>query len=97
MISLEKFSEHWRFFIEEKKTFVGIMEILKHYCIMSDFETNYETMYFLGKGHFAQVFCVKNRKTKKMFAAKIFRKDDMFFEKNKVFSSFLYFLTVPRI
>ena len=84
MISLEKCSEHWKFFIEEKKTYVTLMTILKNYCVMSNFEADYETMYFLGKGHFAQVFCVKNRTTKKIFAAKVFRKDDNLFEINKV-------------
>ena len=97
MISLEKCSEHWKFFVEEKQIYVTLMEILKNYCVMSNFENEYETMSFLGTGHFAQVFCVKNRTTKKIFAAKIFRKDDNLLEKNKVNYFFIYILNLSRI
>lgn len=84
-ISLEKSGNKWMFFMEEKKNYQTLIEILKKYCILSHFSSDYDIIQILGKGHFAEVFSVRKKSTNQLFAAKIFRKDSDIFQKSKVF------------
>ena len=84
-ISLEK-SNHTRFmFIHDGQTLIRLMSILKNFCVLSNFNTTYEILEFIGSGHFAEVFSVKNKVTEQLFAAKIFQKQTEKFQKIQVF------------
>jgi len=89
-ISLEKLDICWKFFIQEKKHFISLTNIMKNYCVLSNFSIDYDILHFHGKGHFAQVFSVQKKDTKQKFATKIFNKSDIIFEKNKVISVFFF-------
>lgn len=49
-------------------------DLLKRYCIMSQFGLFYENIKVLGQGNFAKVFLVKRKRDDKEFAAKVFDK-----------------------
>lgn len=55
-----------------------VLETWYHYlagiCIYSNFRSDYEIHTMLGKGNFAKVYLVEEKKTGKKFAAKIFDK-----------------------
>jgi serine/threonine protein kinase len=49
-------------------------DLLKKYCIMSQFGLFYENVKVLGQGNFAKVFLVKRKSDDKEYAAKVFDK-----------------------
>ncbi len=53
---LEKFSKFHEFFLKDKKIINKWIQILKLYCISSDFDHQYEVYELIGSGHFAKVF-----------------------------------------
>ena len=71
---------NWIIFVQNTENFIALKEILKQFCVLSNFSLDYEILEFLGKGYFAEVYSVRNLLTKKIFAAKMFEKDS---EKNK--------------
>ena len=83
-ICFKKFNRSKYFYIEDGQVFIRLMSLLKKYCILINFNSNYEIIEFLGSGHFAEVFSVKNRATEQIFAAKIFQKTNEKFLKNQV-------------
>jgi serine/threonine protein kinase len=72
------------FFLNDGQTFAKLINILKKYCILQKFNANYEILEFLGSGHFAEVFSVKNKNNNQLFAAKIFQKSSEKIAKNQV-------------
>lgn len=48
--------------------------LLKRFCIMSQFGLTYENVKVLGQGNFAKVFLVKRKSDELNFAAKVFDK-----------------------
>ncbi len=83
-ICFKKFNRSKYFYIEDGQVFLGLASMLKKYCILSNFNSNYEIIEFLGSGHFAEVFSVKKRASEQLFAAKIFLKTNKKFQKNQV-------------
>ena len=75
---------NWMFYVDIHENFKILYEILKSFCVLTNFSSDYEISRFLGKGHFAEVYSVTNLTTKKRFAAKIFEKDSESFQKNSV-------------
>lgn len=75
---------NWVISVETNENFITLHEILKKFCVLSNFSTEYETLQFLGKGHFAEVYSVLNVSTRKKFAAKIMQKTSEKFKKNSV-------------
>ena len=69
----------------------------KRLCLKTGFDKKFEKIAPIGKGGFAEVFVVKNKRSKLHFAAKVFdlekvRKSDKIF----VNPRFLSLLTSPR-
>lgn len=85
VVSLERNGNNWVFFVDNQKIYFNLVEILRKYCVLSDFSSDFETNQILGKGHFAEVFSVREKKTQKCFAAKIIKKEGDGYEKSKVF------------
>lgn len=48
--------------------------LLRRFCILSQFGMTYENVKVLGQGNFAKVFLVKRKSDKELFAAKVFDK-----------------------
>jgi hypothetical protein len=48
--------------------------LLKRYCILSQFGLTYDNVKVLGQGNFAKVFLVKRKTDEALFAAKVFDK-----------------------
>ena len=55
---LEKFGKFHEFFLKDKKIINKWIQILKLYCISSDFDHQYEILEQIGSGHFAKVFII---------------------------------------
>ena len=79
-----KFSTKWKCYVDQKPKFFQLLQILRKYCVLTDFSKNYEIVKFLGQGHFAEVYSVENFETKQKFAAKIFKKNSEVFSKSSV-------------
>lgn len=75
---------NWMIFVQNTDNFIALNEILKNFCVLSNFSLDYEILEFLGKGYFAEVYSVRNLFTKKTFAAKLFEKDSEKIKKNAV-------------
>ena len=71
-------------YIENEQNFLELYEILKKFCVLSNFASDYEILEILGKGYFAEVHSVQSLSSKKKMAAKIFEKDTENFKKNAV-------------
>ena len=52
---LQKFGKVHEFFVKDKKLYNKLIQILRIYCISSDFDMNYEIVEKIGSGHFANV------------------------------------------
>jgi hypothetical protein len=52
---LEKFGKFHEFFLKDKKIILKWIQILKLYCVSSDFDHQYEILEKVGSGHFAKV------------------------------------------
>ena len=74
----------WMIYVEMTENFRTLYEILKGFCVLSNFSADYEILEFLGRGHFAEVYSVSNLSTNKKYAAKIFEKETEKFQKNSV-------------
>jgi len=74
----------WLCFIEKKENFSALFEILKRFCVLSAFSTEYQILDLLGQGHFAEVYSIINKSTNQKLAAKIFNKETEKFSKNSV-------------
>lgn len=48
--------------------------LLKKFCVLSQFGMTYENVKVLGQGNFAKVFLVKRKVDQQLFAAKVFDK-----------------------
>jgi serine/threonine protein kinase len=48
--------------------------LLKRFCVLSQFGLTYENVKVLGQGNFAKVFLVKRKSDQQQFAAKVFDK-----------------------
>ena len=55
---LEKFGKFHEFFLKDKKIINRWIQILKLYCISTDFDHQYEVLEKLGSGHFAKVYII---------------------------------------
>ena len=74
---------NWMLYLVSQENFKALFEILKKFCVLSNFSDDFEMLGFLGKGHFAEVHSVEKISTKKKFAAKFFKKGSEF-EKHSV-------------
>lgn len=72
LIKNKKYEELWS---DEETILKKWFEGLAPYCIYSNFRADYEILGLLGKGNFAKVYLVEDRKTKAKYSAKIFDKD----------------------
>jgi len=94
-ILLEKNEIKWFFYVEKKENFRSLFNILKKFCILSNFLMDYQIFDNLGHGHFAEVYFIINNFTKQKFAAKIFTKETEKFNKNSVIVlSFFFFIII---
>ena len=75
---------NWIISVSTKEAFKNLFDVLKKFCVLSSFSSNYGILGFLGKGHFAEVYSVENVYTKKKFAAKFLEKKSEKFQKNAV-------------
>ena len=83
-ISLERLQKSWIFFIENFDNFLKLIQVLKKLCVLTNFSIDYEIFDMLGKGHFAEVYSVKNKVNQQFYAAKIFNKESDVIKKNIV-------------
>ena len=83
-ITFKKNQRQKTFFVKDGITFAKLLTILKKYCILRNFNENYEILEFLGSGQFAEVYSTRNKNNDQIFAAKIFQKNSSKFSKNKV-------------
>ena len=82
-LALQKFGSCNIFSTDDETLFQKFVGILKKFCILSDFDGDYDTLNELGEGYFAKVYKVRNKVSHEIFAAKIFRKNEHL-QRNKV-------------
>ena len=83
-ITLKKGNFNWKFSVALQQTFKALSEILKKFCVLSNFSSDFKILNLLGKGHFAEVYSVENIWTRKIFAAKFLEKRSEKFKNNLV-------------
>lgn len=81
---------NWKISVALNETFKNLLNILKKFCVLTKFSTDYVILGFLGKGHFAEVYSVENLCTKKKFAAKFLEKNSENFQKNAVLNFIIF-------
>lgn len=59
---------------EREATATKWYNLLKKFCVLSQFGMTYENVKVLGQGNFAKVFLVKRKSDQQLFAAKVFDK-----------------------
>lgn len=68
---LSKFGKYHEFFIKDKNLYEKLLQILRLYCISSDFDAHYKIGEKIGYGHFAKVFQYEFLKV--IFFKKVYR------------------------
>ena len=86
----EKMGKHWTLYVKDRNIFNELFKMIRKYCVLTNFSQIYDTLGFLGKGHFAEVFGAQKKNSKKRFAVKMFKKDGDSFQKNKVNHTFIH-------
>lgn len=82
-LTLRKFGSCDIFSTNDETLFQTFCFILKKFCILPDFDEEYEILNELGAGYFAKVYKVQNKLSNQIFAAKVFIKNDKLI-RNKV-------------
>ena len=82
-LTLRKFGSCDIFSTNNEALFQSFCVVLRKFCILADFDDEYEIINELGAGYFAKVYKVRNNLSNQTFAAKMFIKNDKL-TRNKV-------------